>query len=51
MDGNRRWARQLGQPVLTGHAQGATTAAKVLEWWLKYLPTTAVGKREMRGGK
>ncbi|KAJ7186832.1 Decaprenyl diphosphate synthase-like protein [Mycena filopes] len=41
MDGNRRYARQLGEPVLVGHAKGAATASKVLEWWLKYLPNTA----------
>lgn len=40
MDGNRRYARQLGKPVLAGHTQGAVTASKVLEWWLKYLPNT-----------
>ncbi|KAF7328933.1 Alkyl transferase [Mycena venus] len=40
MDGNRRYARQLGQHVLVGHAKGAATASKVLEWWLKYLPNT-----------
>jgi undecaprenyl diphosphate synthase len=40
MDGNRRYARQLGQPVLAGHAQGAVTASKVLEWWIRHLPRT-----------
>ncbi|KAJ6482047.1 Decaprenyl diphosphate synthase-like protein [Mycena vitilis] len=40
MDGNRRYARQIGEHVLVGHAQGAATASKVLEWWLKYLPNT-----------
>ncbi|KAJ6467727.1 Decaprenyl diphosphate synthase-like protein [Mycena sanguinolenta] len=40
MDGNRRYARQLGQPVLVGHTKGATTASSVLEWWVKYLPNT-----------
>lgn len=40
MDGNRRYARQLGQHVLVGHAEGAATASKVLEWWIKYLPNT-----------
>ncbi|KAJ6589001.1 Decaprenyl diphosphate synthase-like protein [Mycena capillaripes] len=40
MDGNRRYARQMGEHVLVGHAQGAATASKVLEWWLKYLPNT-----------
>ncbi|KAJ7117922.1 Decaprenyl diphosphate synthase-like protein [Mycena crocata] len=40
MDGNRRYARQLGEHVLVGHAKGAATASKVLEWWLKYLPNT-----------
>ncbi|KAF7334704.1 Alkyl transferase [Mycena venus] len=38
MDGNRRYARQLGQPVLAGHAKGAATASKVLEWWIRHLP-------------
>ena len=37
MDGNRRYARQLNQPVLEGHAKGATTASSILEWWLKSL--------------
>ncbi|KAJ7086459.1 Decaprenyl diphosphate synthase-like protein [Mycena belliarum] len=41
MDGNRRYARQIGQHVLVGHAKGAATASKVLEWWIKYLPNTA----------
>ncbi|KAJ7472959.1 Decaprenyl diphosphate synthase-like protein [Mycena galericulata] len=36
MDGNRRFARQLGQPVLFGHAKGVATATKVLEWWLEH---------------
>ncbi|KAF7342659.1 Alkyl transferase [Mycena sanguinolenta] len=40
MDGNRRYARRLGQHVLDGHAKGATTASNVLEWWIKYLPNT-----------
>jgi undecaprenyl diphosphate synthase len=40
MDGNRRYARQLGQHALMGHAKGASTASKVLEWWIKYLPNT-----------
>ncbi|KAJ7240802.1 Decaprenyl diphosphate synthase-like protein [Mycena rebaudengoi] len=40
MDGNRRYARQLGQPVLAGHAKGAVTASNVLEWWIKYIPNT-----------
>ncbi|KAF8147785.1 hypothetical protein K438DRAFT_1867311 [Mycena galopus ATCC 62051] len=40
MDGNRRYARQLGEHVLVGHAKGAATASKVLEWWIKYLPHT-----------
>ncbi|KAJ7599343.1 Decaprenyl diphosphate synthase-like protein [Mycena floridula] len=41
MDGNRRYARQLGQPVLMGHAKGAQTAANILEWWLRFIPNTA----------
>ncbi|KAJ7810845.1 Decaprenyl diphosphate synthase-like protein, partial [Mycena olivaceomarginata] len=40
MDGNRRYARQRGQHALMGHAKGAATASKVLEWWIKYLPNT-----------
>ncbi|KAJ6582920.1 Decaprenyl diphosphate synthase-like protein [Mycena vulgaris] len=40
MDGNRRYARQLGEHVLFRHAKGAATASKVLEWWLKYTPNT-----------
>ncbi|KAJ6589643.1 Decaprenyl diphosphate synthase-like protein [Mycena capillaripes] len=40
MDGNRRYARQLGQPVLAGHARGAATASKVLEWWIRHIPRT-----------
>ncbi|KAJ7240804.1 Decaprenyl diphosphate synthase-like protein [Mycena rebaudengoi] len=40
MDGNRRYARQLGQPVLAGHAKGAVAASNVLEWWIKYIPNT-----------
>jgi tritrans,polycis-undecaprenyl-diphosphate synthase [geranylgeranyl-diphosphate specific] len=40
MDGNRRYARQIGEPVLIGHAKGAATASRVLEWWIKYLPNT-----------
>ena len=37
MDGNRRFARQLDQPVLYGHAKGAVTGSNVLEWWLRYV--------------
>ncbi|KIY53049.1 undecaprenyl pyrophosphate synthase, UppS, partial [Fistulina hepatica ATCC 64428] len=40
MDGNRRYARRLGQPVLYGHGKGAITASNVLEWWVKYVPDT-----------
>ncbi|KAJ7182327.1 Decaprenyl diphosphate synthase-like protein [Mycena crocata] len=40
MDGNRRYARRLREHVLVGHAKGAATASKVLEWWIKYLPNT-----------
>ncbi|KAJ7736734.1 Decaprenyl diphosphate synthase-like protein [Mycena maculata] len=40
MDGNRRYARQIGEHVLVGHAKGAATASKVLEWWIKYIPNT-----------
>jgi len=38
MDGNRRFARRQNKPVLEGHAKGAATGYKVLEWWLKYVP-------------
>lgn len=41
MDGNRRYARQLGQPVLYGHNKGAQTAANILEWWLRFIPNTS----------
>ncbi|KAH8804285.1 Decaprenyl diphosphate synthase-like protein [Flagelloscypha sp. PMI_526] len=37
MDGNRRWARNLGLPVLVGHAQGAYTAAQLRKWWMTSL--------------
>ncbi|KAJ7132654.1 Decaprenyl diphosphate synthase-like protein [Mycena filopes] len=40
MDGNRRWARAQGKPVLFGHTEGAATAGKVIEWWLDNLPPT-----------
>ena len=40
MDGNRRYARQLNQPVLEGHAKGAATTSSILEWWLKSLPNS-----------
>ena len=32
MDGNRRWARQLGEPVAAGHRRGADRIAEFLEW-------------------
>ena len=41
MDGNRRYARSVGQPVIVGHQHGAQTAANVLEWWLRFMPNTA----------
>jgi len=41
MDGNRRYARQLNQPILEGHAKGAATASSILEWWLKSLPNSS----------
>ena len=41
MDGNRRYARNLGQPVIVGHQHGAQTAGNVLEWWLRFMPNTA----------
>jgi undecaprenyl diphosphate synthase len=40
MDGNRRYARQLGQPIIHGHTKGAETASNVLKWWLRFLPNT-----------
>ncbi|KAJ7834709.1 putative undecaprenyl diphosphate synthase-domain-containing protein [Mycena olivaceomarginata] len=41
IDGNRRYARQRGQHASVGHAQGAATASRFLEWWIKHLPSTA----------
>jgi len=41
MDGNRRFARQHNQPIIQGHARGASTGSNILEWWIKYLPTSA----------
>lgn len=41
MDGNRRYARNLGKPIIVGHERGAQTAGKVLEWWLRFMPNTA----------
>ncbi|KDR79577.1 hypothetical protein GALMADRAFT_1245155 [Galerina marginata CBS 339.88] len=41
MDGNRRYARNLGQPVIVGHQRGAKTAGNILEWWLRFMPNTA----------
>ncbi|KAJ7074666.1 Decaprenyl diphosphate synthase-like protein [Mycena amicta] len=38
MDGNRRYARQIGQPIHVGHARGAATASQLFRWWVKYLP-------------
>lgn len=32
MDGNRRWARQLGEPPAAGHRRGADRIAEFLEW-------------------
>lgn len=40
MDGNRRYARQLGQPIILGHTKGAETASNVLKWWLRFSPNT-----------
>ena len=45
MDGNRRYARQLNQPVLEGHAKGATTASSILEWWLKSLSNSSPAQK------
>ena len=44
MDGNRRFARQLDQPVVYGHAKGAVTGSNVLEWWLRYVPHSTAGR-------
>ena len=41
MDGNRRYARNLGKPVIVGHQHGAQTAGNILEWWLRFMPNTA----------
>ncbi len=32
MDGNRRWARALGVPTLSGHREGLRTLKKASEW-------------------
>ncbi|KAF7342539.1 Alkyl transferase [Mycena sanguinolenta] len=48
MDGNRRYARQLGQHTVVGHAKGAATAFKVLEWWIKHLPNTVGYKSPLK---
>ncbi|KAF8075737.1 Decaprenyl diphosphate synthase-like protein [Lyophyllum atratum] len=41
MDGNRRYARTMGQSVRVGHQRGALTAVNVLQWWLRFMPNTA----------
>ncbi|PPQ78863.1 hypothetical protein CVT25_002431 [Psilocybe cyanescens] len=41
MDGNRRYARNLGQPIIVGHQRGAQTAGNILEWWLRFMPNAA----------
>lgn len=41
MDGNRRYARNLGQPIGVGHRKGAETAFKILEWWIRFMPNTS----------
>ncbi|KDR68841.1 hypothetical protein GALMADRAFT_104404 [Galerina marginata CBS 339.88] len=38
MDGNRRYARTIDQPVIVGHQRGAQTAGKILEWWVRLGP-------------
>ncbi|KDR66702.1 hypothetical protein GALMADRAFT_1359470, partial [Galerina marginata CBS 339.88] len=35
MDGNRRYARSIGQPVIVGHQRGVQTASNIMEWWLR----------------
>ncbi|MFT0846296.1 isoprenyl transferase [Actinomycetaceae bacterium L2_0104] len=32
LDGNRRWARELGQPAAYGHRKGADRMSEFLEW-------------------
>lgn len=49
MDGNRRFARSLGKPVLYGHQHGAQTAGNILEWWLRFMPNTAVHSQRRPG--
>jgi len=34
-DGNRRWARRLGESARLGHERGAETTEKVLDWCLE----------------
>ena len=41
MDGNRRYAQGMGQPVIVGHQCGAQTVFNVIEWWLRFMPNTA----------
>ena len=40
MDGNRRYAQGMGQPVIVGHQCGAQTANNIIEWWLRFMPNT-----------
>ncbi|PPQ81724.1 hypothetical protein CVT25_013448 [Psilocybe cyanescens] len=51
MDGNRRYARNLGKPVLYGHQHGAQTAGNILEWWLRFMPNSAMYTKQSPGPK
>lgn len=41
MDGNRRYAQSMGQPVIAGHQRGVQTASNIIEWWVRFMPNTA----------
>ncbi len=36
MDGNRRWARELGKPTLAGHREGVEALKRVGDWCLAH---------------